>query len=107
MIYCLPLSFLINFISIRINACYDKIVLKINTDVTVLSFNSIRAHFEDEWFKCHLELLLPSPDYGFGIYMEEMSLSGNTGDCTEDWVQFGRDILFFTTYKSNKYCGVF
>ena len=28
------------------------------------------------------------------------------GECQEDYVQFGRDILFITSHRSNKYCGV-
>ena len=27
-------------------------------------------------------------------------------DCEEDYVQFGRDILFITSYRSKKFCGV-
>ena len=26
------------------------------------------------------------------------------GDCEEDYVQFGRDILFITSYRSDKFC---
>ena len=28
------------------------------------------------------------------------------GECQDDYVQFGRDILFITSHRSNKYCGV-
>ena len=36
-----------------------------------------------------------------------MSLSEEQdGDCEQDYVQFGRDILFITSHRSNKYCGV-
>mgnify|MGYP001328205128 FL=1 len=27
------------------------------------------------------------------------------GECEEDYVQFGRDILFITSHRSNKFCG--
>ena len=27
-------------------------------------------------------------------------------DCEEDYIQFGRDILFITSYRSKKFCGV-
>lgn len=50
-------------------------------------------------FKCHLELYLPSSSYGFSVFIEEMSLSGSSlSGCNEDYVQFGRDILFVTTH---------
>merc|ERR1719471_210185 len=35
-----------------------------------------------------------------------MSLSGSiVSECKQDYVQFGRDILFVTTHLSQKYCG--
>ena len=35
-----------------------------------------------------------------------MLLSEETeGECEEDYVQFGRDILFITSHRSSKYCG--
>ena len=34
-----------------------------------------------------------------------MKLSG-TKECEDDYVQFGRDILFITSFRSKKYCGV-
>ena len=35
-----------------------------------------------------------------------MDLSGSTlGGCSEDYLQFGRDILFVTTHLSVRYCG--
>ena len=57
-------------------------------------------------FSCHLELYLTSSDFGFFVFIEEMSLSGTTvGGCFEDFLQFGRDILFVTTHLSERYCG--
>ena len=36
-----------------------------------------------------------------------MSMADETeGECEDDYVQFGRDILFITSHRSNKYCGV-
>ena len=44
---------------------------------------------------------------GFFVYFDSMSLNEDKdGDCEEDYVQFGRDILFITSHRSNKYCGV-
>ena len=72
--------------------------------VTVLTFISSFALGNS--FKCHLELYLPSSSYGFSVFIEEMTLSGSTmSGCSEDYLQFGRDILFVTTHLSNKYCG--
>ena len=34
-----------------------------------------------------------------------MSLAGYDSGCQEDYIQFGRDILFLTTHKSRKFCG--
>ena len=72
--------------------------------VTVFTFNSSFALGNS--FKCHLELYLPSSSYGFSVFIEEMTLSGSTmSGCSEDYLQFGRDILFVTTHLSRKYCG--
>ena len=30
---------------------------------------------------------------------EEMSLAGSAGSCDEDYLQFGRDILFVTSHR--------
>ena len=38
---------------------------------------------------------------GFAFfYLKEVD-----GECEEDYVQFGRDILFITSHRSNKFCG--
>ena len=81
---------------------------KINSEVNVFTFNSSQILESGKVFLCHLELLLPSQDYGFSVFIEEMSLAGSSleeSSCKEDFVQFGRDILFLTTHKSRKYCG--
>ena len=68
--------------------------------VIVLAFNSSFP------LQCHLELSLPSSLYGFNVFIKELSLSGSqVSGCFEDFVQFGRDILFVTTHLSEKYCG--
>lgn len=55
---------------------------------------------------CHLELEAPS---GFGLhtYIQEMNFRGDEkmNDCSEDYVQFGRDVFAFTVYKSPLFCG--
>jgi len=72
--------------------------------VSVFTFNSSLS--TGNFFKCHLELYLPSSSYGFSVFIEEMSLSGSSlSGCGEDYLQFGRDILFVTTHLSKKYCG--
>jgi len=73
--------------------------------VSLFTFNSSLAA-SSAGFKCHLELYLPSTSYGFSVFIEEMSLTGSSlSGCNEDYVQFGRDILFVTTHLSPKYCG--
>ena len=43
---------------------------------------------------------------GFFVYFDTMSLAEEQeGDCEDDYVQFGRDILFITSHRSNKFCG--
>ena len=72
--------------------------------VSVFTFNS--SFVQGNSFKCHLELYLPSSSYGFSVFIEEMALSGSSmSGCSEDYLQFGRDILFVTTHLSKKYCG--
>jgi len=56
-------------------------------------------------FQCHLELELKTTHLGsgFSVFIESMHLETNE-DCTKDWLQFGRDVLFITTKKSKKFC---
>ena len=43
---------------------------------------------------------------GFFVYFDSMTMSDETdGECEDDYVQFGRDILFITSHRSNKFCG--
>ena len=39
------------------------------------------------------------------MYFESMHVS-NTKECEEDYVQFGRNILFITSYRSKKFCAI-
>jgi len=56
-------------------------------------------------FSCHLELHLHSQSLGFSVFIETLKLpTAFNSDCKSDYIQFGRDKLFITTYTSEKYC---
>ena len=56
-------------------------------------------------FTCHLELGLHSQSLGFSVFIETLKLpTVFNSDCSRDFIQFGRDKLFITTYTSEKYC---
>ena len=74
-----------------------------NAKVFLLNSSSLTSPY----FSCHLDLFLPSSSYGLSVFIEEMSFSGSESDCSEDFLQFGRDILFVTSHLSSKYCGTF
>ena len=79
----------------RINV-KQEVVSVFTFNSSLLEDDSISVHNK---FKCHLELYLPSSSYGFSVFIEEMSLSGSiVSECKQDYVQFGRDILFVTTH---------
>ena len=40
---------------------------------------------------------------GFFVYFDDLAVGGSA-DCEDDYVQFGRDILFITSYRSDKFC---
>ena len=49
-------------------------------------------------------LFIHSPIFaGFFVYFEDLQLT-RSQDCDQDYVQFGRDILFITSYRSEKFC---
>lgn len=62
-------------------------------------------------FMCHFELET-SRNYGFHVYIDEMSLeespvvptTGKAPEC-KDYLQFGRDVLYWNTHSSPHYCG--
>lgn len=81
----------------------SKVQLFMNTEVNVFKFNS--SLVAEPLFRCHLELEVRNSNYGFSVFIEEMSLSGSSSGCDEDYLQFGRDILFVTSHRSGKYCG--
>ena len=83
-----------------------KTRVQMHTGSKLFTFNSSHMTATSLSFSCHLELYLSSSDFGFFVFIEEMSLSGSTiGGCIEDFLQFGRDILFVTTHLSERYCG--
>jgi len=82
----------------------SKLKTNLNDDVHVFSFNS--SSFPHNTLDCHLELVVPSSNFGFSVFIEQMSLSGSLSGCREDFLQFSRDILFVTTHASRKYCGI-
>jgi len=86
-----------------------KNVRSLKTGAAVFYFNELtsnslsRANYD---FDCHYELEAPR-DFGFHVYFDHMDLSENTLNtepCT-DFVQFGRDILFVDSHRSQKFCG--
>jgi len=83
-----------------------KLRLRMNNEANIFSYNS--TSFPISSFHCHLELSVPSSQYGFSVFIEEMSMSSprTSPGCRDDYLQFGRDILFVTTHLSRKYCGV-
>jgi hypothetical protein len=80
-----------------------KKVMIMEKNAIVFKLNS--SSLQSPYFSCHLDLLLPSANYGVSVFIEEMLFSGFGSDCSEDFLQFGRDILFVTSHLSGKYCG--
>jgi hypothetical protein len=80
-----------------------KVDMPMENDAKVFTLNS--SSLTSPYFSCHLDLSLPSSSYGFSVFIEEMSFSGSGSECSEDFLQFGRDILFVTSHLSGKYCG--
>jgi len=78
-----------------------KVRLRLGQSAATFQLNS--SLVPGTQFNCHLELALDSSQFGFFVYFEELSISGSS-DCEEDYVQFGRDILFITSYRSGKFC---
>ena len=78
----------------------SKQSLHVNNPV-VYTFNSTVK----KKFPCHLELHLHSQSLGFAVFIETLKLQTfMNSDCSKDYLQFGRDKLFVTTYTSEKYC---
>ena len=82
----------------------SKTVIKLKENPAIFTLDHTKDKGRD--FLCHLELEVPSIDYGFHVYLAEMNLLGSEeDDCKEDFIQFGRDDLFVTTFRSHLYCG--
>merc|ERR1719270_1990362 len=76
-----------------------KLKIRLKSEVNLITFNS--SFFSGSSLHCHLELSVPSTQFGLSVFIEEMHL----GNCDQDFIQFGRDILFVTTHISKRYCG--
>jgi len=58
-------------------------------------------------FQCHLELELSAVNrrgVGFTTYFDNLNIVQSTDCSYGDYVQFGKDVLFITSYKSQKFC---
>eukprot|EP00096_Caligus_rogercresseyi_P007250 TRINITY_DN2505_c0_g1_i1.p1 TRINITY_DN2505_c0_g1~~TRINITY_DN2505_c0_g1_i1.p1 ORF type:complete len:358 (-),score=90.92 TRINITY_DN2505_c0_g1_i1:1491-2564(-) len=81
----------------------DKAVVTLGVKALLLHLNI--THLRGD-FTCHLELEV-SKGFGFHVYIQEMNFQGSeSSNCKEDFLQFARDVLFFTTHSSPKYCGL-
>jgi len=104
----LPLCGVTNYSNYRLEKLCppdgSKVRLKLTDSVASFHLNS--SLLPGTSFTCHVELILDSSKSGFFAYFDSMKISPPTdGDCEIDYVQFGRDILFITSHRSNKYCG--
>jgi len=82
----------------------SKVRLKLTDFVASFHLNS--SLVPGSHFTCHVELILDSSKFGFFVYFDSMKISPPLdGECEMDYVQFGRDILFITSHRSNKFCG--
>lgn len=82
----------------------SKVLYKIDTMPRIFSLHSDSIKTLPHLY-CHMDLYLPSDKYGLSVHIKEMKLSGSYQNCTEDFLQFGRDVLFITTHLSEKVCG--
>lgn len=82
-----------------------KVRVALGDSVHVYTYNSTISR--SSHIKCHLELAVTNSLWGFSVYIQEISLGegGPGAECDNDnYLQFGRDILFVTTHLSNKLC---
>ena len=94
-----------------------KNTIKLKTGSAILTLdekNPVTSNIlKNKDISCHLELETHNTDYGFHIFFDEMDLDvkensvlgGPKPTTCQDYVQFGRDVLYFTTSKSRKFCG--
>ena len=93
----------------------NTIQLKTSTAIFTLDEkNPVTANIlNSRDISCHIELETHNSDYGFHVFFDEMDLDVlensvlDTRKPTEckDFVQFGRDVFYFTTSKSRQFCG--
>lgn len=74
----------------------------LRTTATVFQL-SIEPGSLREDFRCHIEVDTLE-GFGFHVFLEELNLPYSDGSSCEDYIQFGRDVKFITTEKSEKYC---
>ena len=43
------------------------------------------------FINCHLELKIPSKEFGFAVFTESMKLDSTSKGCEQDFVQYGRE----------------
>jgi len=91
----------------------SKIEINLGVGAAVFVFNETQAPGQNILgdFACHYELEVSSfkSQYFMHVYIDQMDFLENPVKSQEqpcqDFVQFGRDILFVTTNKSPPYCG--
>jgi len=79
----------------------DKQTLHLKNQPAVISLHSRLK----KRIRCHLELRLPSDYFGFSIFTESLYME-DSQDCSKDFLQYGRDFIIFTSFKSEKICGI-
>jgi len=87
----------------------EKIELNLKTGAAIFTYNETqkRNPLYNTDFMCHYELETVS-QFGFHVYIDEMYLSDESNNPREpckDFIQFARDRVFVTTFRSPKYCG--
>ena len=82
----------------------SKKEVKLGTKAAIFTLSSKDL---DHDLSCHLELEAPGPasSYGIHVYIQEMNFDGDEDGGCRDYVQYSRDVLAFTTYNSQKFCG--
>jgi len=82
----------------------QKVRMRIEDAVSFFQLNS--SLIPGSLFNCHLEVVIDSSGSGFFVHFDSMLMAEETGgECQDDYVQFGRDILLITSHRSNKFCG--
>ena len=87
----------------------EKIELDLKTGAAIFIYNETqkRNPLYNTDFMCHYELETVA-QFGFHVYIDEMYLSDESNipqEPCKDFIQFARDRVFVTTFRSPKYCG--